>query len=114
MSKYVIKQLENISGVSCPCGEAFRILTDEDTDLLSVHRVNISKNSKAHYHKRLTETYYVIEGEGEIELNGCRKAIKPGTLIYISPGTVHRAIGDLKILNIVIPPFDAEDVYEVS
>jgi len=114
MSKYVIKRIEDISGVPCPCGEAFRILTGEDNDTLSVHVVNISKDSKPHYHKRLSETYYVIEGEGEIELDGIRKRIEPGTVIYIPPGTVHRAIGNLKILNIVVPPFDPEDEHQVS
>jgi hypothetical protein len=31
------------------------------------------------------------------------------TSIFIKPGCRHRAVGKMRILNVVIPPFDAED-----
>ena len=34
-----------------------------------------------------------------------------GTLVVIKPGTCHRAVGDLKIINVVIPPFDPDDEF---
>lgn len=113
MARPLIKRVEEVEGVGCPCGKAFRILTGEDNPTLSVHLVEISGEAKPHYHEKLTETYFVLEGEGEIELDGERRPIKPGTVIYIPPGTVHRAIGKLKIINIVVPPFDPGDEHEV-
>lgn len=35
--------------------------------------------------------------------------IKPLTAIYIPPMVRHRAVGNLKLLNIPIPPFDPSD-----
>ena len=44
-----------------------------------------------------------------IELDGLRHPVKPMTAIYIKPGCRHRAIGQLRIINIPIPAFDEND-----
>ncbi|WP_148073366.1 cupin domain-containing protein [Bythopirellula goksoeyrii] len=69
----------------------------------------MSTNAQTHYHKRLTELYYILEGEGEMELDGQRHPVKPGDAILIQPGCRHRAIGRLKVLNVPVPAFDPED-----
>jgi len=71
--------------------------------------VDIQEDSKVHYHKKLTEIYVVLEGKGEMELDGERVPVEPMTTIFIKPGCRHRAIGKMRILNVVIPPFDTED-----
>ena len=53
--------------------------------------------------------YLVLEGQGQIELDGKLFPVKPMTAIYIQPGCRHRAIGKLKIVNIPIPSFDEAD-----
>jgi len=55
------------------------------------------------------EVYMVLEGEGEMELDGERVPVKPLTAIYLKPGCRHRALGKLKILNIPVPAFDESD-----
>jgi mannose-6-phosphate isomerase-like protein (cupin superfamily) len=75
----------------------------------SVHLVDIEADAQAHYHKRTTEIYVILEGQGEMELDGLRVPVKPMTAIYIQPGCRHRAIGPLRILNIPIPAFDEQD-----
>ena len=57
----------------------------------------------------MTEVYYVLEGSGEVELDGNRFEIHPGMSILIKPGCRHRAIGKMKIINVPIPAFDAND-----
>ena len=74
-----------------------------------MHLVDIKKDAKAHYHKTMTEIYLVLEGEGEMELDGQRFPVKPMTTIYIKPGCRHRAVGTMKIINIPIPSFDEKD-----
>ena len=74
-----------------------------------MHVVDIQADSRAHYHKQMTEIYLVLEGEGEIELDGARYPVKPLTAIYIKPGCRHRAVGRLKIINVPIPAFDETD-----
>lgn len=109
---YRIAQLDAIEGVPCPCGTARRAFHAPDNKLASVHLVEISSDSRPHYHKQMTEIYYILEGEGWIELDGERFPVCPNTSVMIHPGTRHRAIGNLKLINVVIPPFDAADEWE--
>ena len=74
-----------------------------------MHVVEIRADSKVHHHERLTEVYYVLEGEGTIELDGASHPVRPGDAILIRPGCRHRAVGRLKILNVVVPAFDPAD-----
>jgi len=112
---YLVRQIpDDVQPVPCPCGESIRAITGKDTDLASIHVVTISKDSKVHYHRNITEFYYVLEGEGELLLNDNIIKLKPGTLVMIKPLTRHRARGNLRILNIVIPPFDESDEFIVD
>ena len=74
-----------------------------------MHVVEISKDSRPHFHKKMTEIYYVLEGEGKLEIDGDSVALKPGVSVLIPPGKLHRAVGELKILNVPVPAFDPED-----
>lgn len=100
-----------VSGVPCPCGSSQRGLMRPDNQIASIHRVEIKETARVHYHKVLTETYYFLECNGEcfMELNGERFPVKPGMAVMIRPGTRHRAVGKMAILNFVVPPFDARD-----
>jgi len=111
---YIIKRLEDAVSVPCPCGQARRILTAEDNELLSIHRVSIRTEGRKHYHTRLTEYYVILSGTGEIELDDDRVEVKPGDVVMIPPGTRHAARGDFEILNVVCPPFDPEDEHDVE
>ena len=111
---YVLKRLADVKPVACPCGSARRILTGDDNDCISVHRVKISQEAKKHYHKRLTETYVILSGSGEMELGKDRVPVSPGDVIMIPPLTRHVAHGNFEIINIVCPPFDPEDEFVVE
>jgi mannose-6-phosphate isomerase-like protein (cupin superfamily) len=80
-----------------------------DNPVATLHMVDISSDSEVHYHKRLTEIYLVLEGEGYMELDGDRVPVKPLTAVFIKPGCRHRAVGRLRIVNIPVPAFDPED-----
>jgi mannose-6-phosphate isomerase-like protein (cupin superfamily) len=109
MPNYAIAQLDEIPPKRCPCGFARRAFAEMPAAVASLHVVNIEVDSRVHYHKRMTEIYLVLEGEGEIELDGERFPVKPMTAIYIKPGCRHRAIGKLKIINLPVPAFDEAD-----
>lgn len=75
----------------------------------SIHMVRITKDSQTHYHKRLTEVYYVLKGKGHIEIGKQRYPLKPHIAVLLPPGVRHRAVGKLTILNFVTPAFDPAD-----
>ena len=108
MPNFMIAQLDDVAPTRCPCGWAKRAFA-EPGNAASVHCVNIEQDSRAHYHKKMTEIYLVLEGEGQMELDGHLFPLKPMTAVYIKPGCRHRAIGKLKIVNIPVPAFDESD-----
>jgi mannose-6-phosphate isomerase-like protein (cupin superfamily) len=109
MQNFVVAQIDQVPAVPCPCGSAKRAFASVPDSVASVHQVDIRADAQRHYHKKMTEIYVVLEGEGHLELDGQMIAVKPMTSVMIKPGCRHRAIGRLKILNIAVPAFDAGD-----
>lgn len=108
---YWITDLNEVEAVACPCGMSKRAFTSPDNPVATLHVVDISIDARTHYHKKLTEIYYILDTEGQahMELDGELIAVTPGTAIFIKPGTRHRAVGKMKIINVPIPAFDPED-----
>ncbi len=110
MPRFEVAQLDQLPAHACPCGSARRAFRDVESPA-SVHLVDVKVDAQTHHHQRTTEIYVVLEGEGELELDGVRVPVRPLTAVLIRPGCRHRAIGDLRILNIPIPPFDPADEF---
>lgn len=106
---YMITQLDEVEPTRCPCGFARRGFATPDNKVATIHMVDIQSDSRVHYHKKMTEIYLVLEGEGFMELDGERIPVKPMTSVFIKPGCRHRAVGKLKIINVPIPAFDPHD-----
>jgi mannose-6-phosphate isomerase-like protein (cupin superfamily) len=107
--EHVVRHISQIKPTACPCGQSFRIITEEDNGSASFHVVEIDGTAQKHYHEHHTEYYYCLEGSGHIELDDQLVPFEPGTCVMIPPGTRHAARGKFKIINVVIPPFDPED-----
>jgi mannose-6-phosphate isomerase-like protein (cupin superfamily) len=107
--RFHIARPADLSPVNCPCGETRRAFLDDADGVASLHVLEISADSRTHYHKRLTEIYYILEGEGVMELDGERHAVRPGDAILIKPLCRHRAVGRLRVIVVPVPAFDAED-----
>ena len=80
---------------------------------MSLHQVEIQEDAVPHYHRRQTEVYYILEcaRDAAMELDGERIPLHPGMCVYIPPLTRHRAVGRMRILNIVRPAFDPDDEF---
>ena len=71
--------------------------------------------TERHYHAETEEIYFVLEGEGELELDGARGRVRQGDGVPIAPGAWHqlRNVGDetLRILCCCAPPYRHEDTF---
>jgi mannose-6-phosphate isomerase-like protein (cupin superfamily) len=101
--------MDEIEKVDCMCGASRRAFLNDPDRVMSLHVVDIRTDSKVHYHKQITEIYYVLEGEGHMELDGDQIPVRPGSTILIKPGCRHRAVGQLKVIVVPAPAFDAHD-----
>ena len=103
MANYMVADLNAIDAVRCPCGWAKRAFASPENQTATMHLVSIEQDSRVHYHKKMTEIYLILEGEGFMELDGERIAVRPMMAIFIKPGCRHRAVGNMKIINVPVP-----------
>ncbi len=107
---YVVRHLLEVDPVPCPCGSSTRIITSKDTEKASFHITRI-QDSTRHYHKKTTEIYHILEGEGTLEVGEESIPLNPGQTILIEAGTPHRGYGDFETIVVAIPAFDPEDEF---
>lgn len=108
---YSLVDFDQLPATPCPCGTARRGLMEDASVPYSIHITDISRNARVHYHKRLTETYFFLEcaAGSAMELDGEVVPVVARQAIVVRPGTRHRAIGEMKVMLIVTPKFDAAD-----
>ncbi len=109
MANYILAHFDDIETVKCPCGFAKRAFVLPENSTATVHVVDIQKDAKVHYHREHAEIYLILEGQGHLELDGEMVPVRPFSTVLIKPFCRHRAVGQLRIVNICIPPFDPTD-----
>lgn len=95
------------------CGWRDRLISREDapsSPAAWAHAVDI-EGARPHYHKRSTELYYVLDGEGVVITDGVRHEVKRGSLVHIPPGVVHGAEGRMRVLVVGIPDIADDDYF---
>lgn len=108
--RFAVAQLDEIVPRRCSCGTTRRAFVDESDGIVSVHLLQV-RDAITHHHRVATEVYVVLEGEGEVELDGVRYPARPMSAFLIRPGCRHRAIGDLKTLVVCLPAANDADEY---
>ena len=96
------------------CGWRDRLISREDRALgpaAWAHAVDID-GARPHYHKRSTELYYVLDGDGVVLLDGEEHPVRKGSLVHIPPGVVHGARGRMRVLVVGIPDIAEDDYFE--
>ncbi len=69
--------------------------------------------TERHYHKVSEEFYFLLEGEGVMELDGETRVMQPGDAVVIPAGAWHQitATSDLRFLCCCAPPYSHKDTY---
>lgn len=70
-------------------------------------------STQRHYHKLAEEFYFILEGQGRMEIDGEVRAVQSGDAILIPPGAWHQilAVTTLRLLCCCSPPYSHEDTY---
>ena len=95
------------------CGWRHLLISRQDREsgvAAWAHAVDID-GAREHYHKRSTEIYYVLEGEGAVVLDGVEHSVRKGSIVHIPPGVVHGAKGRVRVLVVGIPDIADDDLY---
>jgi mannose-6-phosphate isomerase-like protein (cupin superfamily) len=69
--------------------------------------------TQRHYHKLAEEFYFILEGTGEMEIDGATRGVGPGDAILIPPGAWHtiQAREALRFLCCCAPAYSHGDTY---
>lgn len=105
-----IAQLDQIEPRQCSCGTTRRAFVDEPGGVASMHLLDVH-DAVIHYHRRATELYLVLEGEGVVELDGVAHPARPMSAFLIPPGVRHQAVGDFRAVVVALPAADDADEY---
>lgn len=109
-AKYFIRRLGDIETERGVCGWRRTLVTHDDTPVANVSHLRID-NSRYHYHREMTEFYYVLSGGGTITLDGEKKEITAGDLVVIKPGVWHTSDGEMDVLILGVPAGEQTDVW---
>jgi mannose-6-phosphate isomerase-like protein (cupin superfamily) len=72
------------------------------------------QRTQRHFHARSEEIYVVLEGEGEMEVDGDRQRVGPDDAVLIPPRAWHQIrAGDqgIRFLCCCAPPYSDEDTF---
>ena len=95
------------------CGQIRCLIEEKDGAAGEVHFVEIQE-AKLHYHERTDEFYYVIDGQGTMQLDDESIELHQGVVVYVPRGVKHKATGRLKVLVVCVPPGVLGDVHELE
>ncbi len=109
MPNFQVAQLDEMQAMRCPCGFTRRAFISPENSVATLHLLDVQSDAQKHYHKILTEIYFVLEGEGHLELDNQIVPVKPMTAVMVKPGCRHRAVGHLRVAIIPVPAFDPSD-----
>ncbi len=111
MKRYEQLNFDELAPIDCCCGTTRRGFVDVEDSPASVHYLEVAEEPTCHYHKKTTEIYVILEGEGALELDGQLARVRPLSAVLIRPGCRHRAVGRMKLLNIPVPKHDDNDFF---
>ena len=110
---YLIRKVSDSDPKKVTCG-AMRALTGAvDFKGMDIVHITVSSPTETHYHKELTECYFVLKGSIDMEIEGKIEHLDESSLIMIHPNTPHKAWKtsqeDAELLVICCPPWRRED-----
>jgi mannose-6-phosphate isomerase-like protein (cupin superfamily) len=112
----IVRKLYEIEPISRNGEVIYEVVRKSENQPIGI-AVACVEETKPHYHKRTNEFYIILEGRGEITLNGEKISVEKDSMVYIKPNTIHKAknigMDELKILVITFPPWDEKDHYEI-
>jgi mannose-6-phosphate isomerase-like protein (cupin superfamily) len=94
-------------------GSTIRELHHTAEQSLAEASVPAGTRTERHYHALAEELYFVLEGEGSLEIDGETVVVSPGDAALIPPGAWHEitARTDLRFLCCCSPPYSHDDTY---
>lgn len=114
----IVQNLEAQTPFTTRDGSTIRSILDRTTapvqaQSLAEATLPAGAATQRHYHKVSEEFYFILEGRGDMELDGDRRVLGPGDAVLIPAGAWHtiEALSPLRMLCCCAPPYSHEDTF---
>jgi mannose-6-phosphate isomerase-like protein (cupin superfamily) len=94
-------------------GSTIRELHHTAAQSLAEATLDAGRSTQRHCHRATEEIYLVLEGEGELDIDGESREVGPGDAALIPPGAWHEiaAKTQLRFLCCCAPPYSHDDTF---
>jgi mannose-6-phosphate isomerase-like protein (cupin superfamily) len=96
-------------------GSTIRELMRAENQTLAEATLAPGQRTERHYHGESEELYYLLEGEGEMEVDGEHSPVGAGDAVLIPAGAWHQIMAtgraELRFLCCCAPPYRHEDTF---
>lgn len=110
---HIVRDVKASDKNKITCGIMRKLTDSNDFSGMDFVHVTIKDSTKQHYHKKITEAYYVLKGSIDVVIDGKTERLAKGQMIMIFPKTKHKATKtskeDAEILVVCCPPWSEED-----
>ncbi|MBT3583162.1 cupin domain-containing protein [Candidatus Woesearchaeota archaeon] len=88
---HIVRKVKAAKPREITCGLMRDLTNSNDCKDVDMVHVTITDSTKEHYHKKLTEIYFVLKGAIDVQLDKEVEHLEKGEMIMIFPKTNHRA-----------------------
>jgi mannose-6-phosphate isomerase-like protein (cupin superfamily) len=96
-------------------GSTIRELHHTEVQSLAEATLEVEQATERHYHRVTEEIYFVLKGQGKMEVDGETTYVRPGDAVLIPAGAWHQlennGTSDLRILCCCAPPYSHDDTF---
>jgi quercetin dioxygenase-like cupin family protein len=95
-------------------GSTIREYLHTDVQSLAEASLGPGQVTRRHHHARSEEIYLIVEGHGQLEVEGETRSVEAGDAILIPPGTWHELTAGpdgARLLCCCVPPYSDDDTF---
>jgi len=95
-------------------GSTIREYLHTDMQSLAEASLEPGQATRRHYHGQSEEIYLIVDGEGDLEVDGDTRRVAVGDAILIPPGSWHELAAGrsgVRLLCCCVPPYSDDDTY---
>jgi mannose-6-phosphate isomerase-like protein (cupin superfamily) len=96
-------------------GSTIRELHHTQVQSLAEATLEVEQATERHYHRLTEEIYFVLKGQGRMEVDGETTHVRPGDAVLIPAGAWHQlennGTSELRILCCCAPAYSHDDTF---
>jgi len=110
-----VKSVESVEAFVTKDGSTIRELHHTEVQSLAEATLEVEQATERHYHRLTEEIYFVLKGQGRMEVDGEVTFVRPGDAVLIPAGAWHQlennGTSELRILCCCAPPYSHDDTF---